>query len=54
MGHVAEAFTRLALARPGLQLSLRHNGRLAHEVPAAVGLLDRVGLFFQSCAFRRA
>jgi DNA mismatch repair protein MutL len=46
MGHVAEAFTRLALAHLGTHWSLRHNGRPAHEVPASLGLLDRVGLFF--------
>jgi DNA mismatch repair protein MutL len=46
MGHVAEAFTRLALAFPGLHLTLRHNGRLVHEVPGPLGLLDRIGVFF--------
>ena len=46
MGHVAEAFTRLALARPGLHLVLRHNGKHVYEVPASAGLLDRLGLFF--------
>src|SRR5205085_2172822 len=46
MGHVSEAFTRLALARLGLHWTLRHNGRLVHEVPATMGLLDRIGQFF--------
>ena len=46
IGHVAEAVTRLALAHPTLHLTLRHNGKLVHEVPATAGLLDRVGLFF--------
>jgi DNA mismatch repair protein MutL len=46
MGHVSEAFTRLALARHGLHGTLRHGGRLLYEVPAALGLLDRIGLFF--------
>jgi DNA mismatch repair protein MutL len=46
MGHVTECFTRLALARLGLHWTLRHNGKLVHEVPASMGLLDRIGLFF--------
>jgi DNA mismatch repair protein MutL len=46
MGHVSEAFTRLALARHGLHGTLRHGRRLLYEVPAALGLLDRIGLFF--------
>src|SRR5205807_4603649 len=35
IGHVAEAFTRLALARPGLHLVLRYNGKHVYEVPAS-------------------
>jgi DNA mismatch repair protein MutL len=56
MGHVSEAFTRLALAhpRPGpetspraaLHLCLRHNGKPVHDVPASATLLDRIGVFF--------
>jgi DNA mismatch repair protein MutL len=52
MGHVSEAFTRLALAhckplRPhGLHLTLRHNGKSVYDVPATATLLDRIGLFF--------
>ncbi|HEV3260214.1 MAG TPA: DNA mismatch repair endonuclease MutL [Gemmataceae bacterium] len=46
MGHIAEAFTRLALAQPNLHLVLRHNGKRVYEVPASAGLLDRLGLFF--------
>src|SRR6266542_1478449 len=46
MGHVCEAFTRLALARPGLYLTLRHNGKHVYEVPASASLRDRLGLFF--------
>jgi DNA mismatch repair protein MutL len=46
IGHVCETFTRVALARPGLHLTLRHNGKLVYEVPGAAGLLDRIGLFF--------
>jgi DNA mismatch repair protein MutL len=46
MGHISEAFIRLALTRMGLHWTLRHNGRLVYEVPASLGLLDRIGLFF--------
>jgi DNA mismatch repair protein MutL len=46
MGHVREAVTRLALARQRVHWTLRHGGRLAYEVPASMGLLDRIGLFF--------
>jgi DNA mismatch repair protein MutL len=46
LGHISESFTRIALARPGLHLTLRHNGKLVYEVPAATSLLDRIGLFF--------
>jgi DNA mismatch repair protein MutL len=46
IGHISEAVSRLALARPDLHISLRHNGKLAHEVPATVALLDRIALFF--------
>jgi DNA mismatch repair protein MutL len=46
MGHVSEAFTRVALAQLSVHLTLRHNGKLLYEVPASMGLLDRIGLFF--------
>jgi DNA mismatch repair protein MutL len=46
VGHVCEAVTRLALARPGMHLTLRHNGKAVYEVAANTSLLDRIGLFF--------
>jgi DNA mismatch repair protein MutL len=46
LGHVCESVTRLALANPGLHLTLRHNGKLIYEVPASAGLADRIALFF--------
>jgi DNA mismatch repair protein MutL len=52
MGHISEAFTRLALAqcRPvreqGLHLTLRHNGKTVYEAPASMLLLDRINQFF--------
>jgi DNA mismatch repair protein MutL len=48
MGHVSETFTRVALAHLDVHLTLRHNDKLLYEVPASVGLLDRLGLFFGS------
>jgi DNA mismatch repair protein MutL len=46
MGHICEAFTRLALAGRSLHLTLRHNGKAVYEVPAGADLRDRLGLFF--------
>src|SRR5262249_39284420 len=45
LGHVCETATRLALGSPGLHLTLRHNGRMVHEVPGSAGLIDRIALF---------
>ncbi len=45
MGHICETFTRLALARPDLHLTLRHNGKDVYEVPASAQLGQRIGLF---------
>jgi DNA mismatch repair protein MutL len=52
MGHITEAFTRLALAHSrgahtkGLHLTLRNNNKVVHDVPASAVLLDRVATFF--------
>jgi DNA mismatch repair protein MutL len=58
MGHITEAFTRLALAhprsgvdeptpsRPALHLRLRHNNKAVYDIPASVVLLDRIATFF--------
>src|SRR5262249_21689578 len=46
MGHICEIFTRLALAKPGLHLTLTHNGKSVYEVAGDVGLVDRLRLFF--------
>jgi DNA mismatch repair protein MutL len=48
LGHVCETVTRLALANPGLHLTLRHNGKLVYDIPATAGLRDRIALFFGS------
>lgn len=44
--HITEQFTRIALANPALQMTLRHQGRLVHELPPTHQLLDRLELFF--------
>jgi DNA mismatch repair protein MutL len=46
MGHITEIFLRIALAQPTLQLTLRHNGKLLHDIPASAHRLDRIGFFF--------
>jgi DNA mismatch repair protein MutL len=48
VGHVEEQLTRLALARPGLHIVLRHNGKLVIEVPGTADLKARIRLFFGS------
>jgi DNA mismatch repair protein MutL len=46
--HIAEQFTRIALANPNLQLVLRHNGKTVFDLPASPRLLDRLELFYGS------
>ncbi len=44
--HVAEHFTRIALAHPRLHLILRHNGKPVFELPGTPQTLDRIRLLF--------
>lgn len=46
MGYVAEAFTRIALAQPGIHLTLRHGERTVYELPAASDWRGRIEAFF--------
>ena len=52
MGHICEAFTRVALCCPSLHLTLRHNGKSVYEMSGGPGTLsgerlrERIGLFF--------
>jgi DNA mismatch repair protein MutL len=61
MGHISEAFTRLALAHSrslfeadvergvrsrGLHLTLRHNNKGVYDLPSSAVLLDRIAAFF--------
>jgi DNA mismatch repair protein MutL len=46
MGHICEIFTRIALAKPGIHLVLKHNGKTVYEVSSSDDLLTRIGVFF--------
>jgi DNA mismatch repair protein MutL len=46
MGHVTEAFTRLALASPHVHFVLRHNERLVYDLPPSQDWRERIGSFF--------
>ena len=45
-GHVAEAFTRIAIATPQVHFTLRHNDKPVFELAAADGPLERISRFF--------
>jgi DNA mismatch repair protein MutL len=46
MGHVGEAFTRLALANPHVHFTLKHNGRSLYDLPASSDMRSRIAAFF--------
>ncbi len=46
IGHIGEAFTRVALANPACQLGLIHNGRALHELAPCDDWRDRIHDFF--------
>jgi DNA mismatch repair protein MutL len=48
MGHCSEAFTRIALAWPGVHFTLRHGERLVVDLPPAEDWRERIGAFFGS------
>jgi DNA mismatch repair protein MutL len=51
--HASEAFVRTALAHPAVALSLVHNGRRVHDLPATPSWRDRIaGLFGAEVAGR--
>ncbi len=45
-GHIAEAFTRIALATPQVHFTLKHNDKQIFELAAADGPLERIARFF--------
>lgn len=46
--HIAEHFTRIAIAFPNLHMTLRHNGRSVYDLPPTHQLIERLELFFGS------
>jgi len=44
--HIVDQFARIALANPRMHLTLRHNDKLAYDLPAAADLADRIRRFF--------
>jgi DNA mismatch repair protein MutL len=46
MGHVAEAFTRIALAFPSIHFTLQHNDRPVHDLPPVLSWRERIIKFF--------
>ena len=44
-GHLAEQFVRVALANPRLHATLRHNGKVVHDLPPANDVRDRLAAF---------
>ena len=44
--HSSEAFVRTALAHPGVAMSLTHNGRRVHDLPAVSAWRERIGGLF--------
>lgn len=46
LGHATEAFTRVALAYPGVHFTLHHNGRAVHELPPCADFRERIANFF--------
>lgn len=47
-GHIAEQFSRIAIANPNLHLVLRHNDKLVYELPATSDARERVQRFLGS------
>ncbi len=46
MGHITEQFIRIALAYPHAHLTLNHNGRTLHDLPADQSLRQRIADLF--------
>ncbi|HMF35110.1 MAG TPA: DNA mismatch repair endonuclease MutL [Isosphaeraceae bacterium] len=45
-GHVAETFSRIALAHPEIHLTLRSGGKIVHDLPPVTGMRERIAIFF--------
>jgi len=46
LGHVSEAFTRIALPAPNIHFTLRHNDKIVYDLPAGGGWLERIAACF--------
>lgn len=46
MGHIGEAFIRIALAHLHVHFTLRHNDRLVHDLPPTTNWSDRIATLF--------
>jgi DNA mismatch repair protein MutL len=46
LGHIGEAFTRMALAHPQIACTLKHQGRVVHDLPPAHDWRTRIAAFF--------
>ncbi|MEX0818759.1 MAG: DNA mismatch repair endonuclease MutL, partial [Pirellulaceae bacterium] len=46
MGHISEAFTRIALAHPAIHFTLMHNDRTLYDLPADDNWRERITTFF--------
>lgn len=47
-GHITEAFTRVAIANPSVQMTMLHNNKVSHQLPATNSWGERIGEFFGS------
>jgi DNA mismatch repair protein MutL len=45
-GHVAETFSRIALAHPEVHLTFRSGGKVVHDLPPVTGMRERIAIFF--------
>ena len=45
-GHVAETFSRIALAHPEVHLTFRSGGKIVHDLPPVTGMRERIAIFF--------
>lgn len=45
-GHIVEAFTRIALAHPGIHMVLSNDDRTVYDLPPTLTWAERIGVFF--------
>ncbi len=45
-GHVAETFSRIALAHPEVHMTFRSGGKILHDLPPVTGMRERIAVFF--------